>query len=167
MSQGRISDDKRDEIVKMSEAGLKPNVIAEEVDLSPSTVYKVLGEEGQQPVKEYAPTSFKNLTEEQVSEFIERYLDMEPIVVLLDAYRLTHIQMYQLLNERQITPRTRRTENKVARNLALEHALMLYQETSVTIAEIVLETGVHQPVLHAAIRAREIPLRRPRRTKTE
>ncbi len=163
MSQGKISGDKRDEIIKMTEAGLKPNAIAQELDLASSTVYKVLAEEGHQPVKEYAPTSFKNLDEEQIKEFIERYLDMEPLVVLLDEYHLTHVQMYQLLHERQITPRTRMSENKVARNLALDHALRLYQETSVTIAEIVRETGVHQPVLHAAIREREIPLRRPRR----
>jgi len=168
MAQGRISDDKRDEIIKMTEAGLKPNVIAQEMDLASSTVYKVLAEEGHQPAKQYAPTSFKNLDEDQISKFIERYLDMEPLVVLLDEYNITHVQMYQLLHERQVTPRTRRSEHKAAQNLALEHALMLYQETSITIAEIVRETGVHQPVLHAAVREREIPLRRPRRVaKTE
>lgn len=163
MARGRILDDKRNEAVKMATAGMEVAAIASELDLAASTVYKILKSAGITPVKQYSATSFKNLSNEELVDFADRYNDMEPILSLLNDFNLTYTQMYQLLHHLGIIPRTKQSEIVDARKLALKHALDLYQNTSLTITEIFAETGVHQPTLHREIRLREIPLRKPRR----
>lgn len=163
MARGRILDEKRNEAIKMAVAGMQVAAIAAELDLAASTVYKILKSAGVTPVKQYATTSFKNLTDEELVDFANRYNDMEPILSLLDDFHLTYTQMYQLLHHLGVKPRTKQREIVDARKLALEHSLDLYQNTNLTITEIFAETGVHQPTLHREIRLREIPLRKPRR----
>ena len=163
MTRGSVSDDKVEEIIAMTNAGMKTQQIAAEVELAPSTVYKIISEAGLDPVKEYAPTSYRNLSEEEEKRLAERYYAMIPVVQLLDEFGLTHTQLYLFLAEKGLEPRTQQKEIRNARSLAIDHAVRLYQETSMTVAEIVNETGVHQPVISSEIRKRGIPQRRPRR----
>ncbi len=163
MTRGRVSDDKVEEIIAMTQAGMKTQQISAEVDLAPSTVYKIIAEAGLDPVKEYAPTSYRNLSDEEEERLAERYYAMVPVVELLDEFGLTHTQLYLFLAEKGFKPRTRQKEIRDARKLAIDHAVRLYVETTMTVSEIVLETGVHQPVISAEIRKRDIPQRRPRK----
>ena len=163
MTRGSVSEDKVQEIIAMTNAGLKTQQIAAEVELAPSTVYKIISEAGLDPVKEYAPTSYRNLSDEEEERLAERYYAMVPVVELLDEFGLTHTQLYLFLSEKGLKPRTQQREIRDARKLAIDHAVRLYQETTMTVAEIVNETGVHQPVISSEIRKRGIPQRRPRR----
>ena len=166
MARGRILEDKKNEVVKMAVAGMQTAAIAAELDLAVSTVYRILKSAGVVPVKLYATTSFKNLTDDQLVDFAARYNDLEPVLSLLDDFHLTYTQMYQLLHHLGIKPRTKQRTVIDARKLALDHALDLYQNTNLTITEIFGETGVHQPTLHREIRLRGISLRKPRRSRS-
>lgn len=162
MTRGQVSEDKVEDIIEMARAGLGVNVIAAEIQLAPSTVYRILSE-NDVDLKRYARESFRSWTPEEKDEFLARYYDLSvPILALLDQYHMTHPQLYTLLGEMGLPARTKRPEVVDAKAAALEHALDLYQNTTLTIAEIFAETGVHQPTLHAEIRARDIPLRKPR-----
>ncbi len=162
MGRGALSDDKKADVVQMIQAGMGAKAVAVELELAVSTVYKVLTESGVSLVKQYAPTSFKKLSDEEISEFVGRYLEMEPIMKLLDAYNLTHTQMYQLLAHLGVEPRTKQSGHVSARMKARDHAVDLYANTDLTLVEIFAETGVHQPTLNREIRLRGVPLRKPR-----
>jgi transposase len=163
MTRGSVSDDKVEEIIAMTKAGMRTQQIAAEVELASSTVYKIIAEAGLDPVKAYAPTSYRSLSDEEEDRLAERYYAMVPVVELLDDFGLTHTQLYLFLSEKGLEPRTRQKELRDARKLAIDHAVRLYVETNMTVAEIVNETGVHQPVISSEIRKRGIPQRRPRK----
>lgn len=169
MARPKIPDEKREDVRRMSESGLIPAAIASELEISVSSVYAILNELGAPATRQYAKTSRRKLTEDEIEEFIYRYNDMEPILDLLVEFDLTHTQMYMMLQERGITPRSRQNHNVAARQAALDHAVSLYAETNMTLREILDETGIHQPILHAEVHRRGIPLRRgtPRQPQSQ
>lgn len=169
MGRKPLPKETRDEIVSMASGDepLDVKEIAVEVGVSIPTVYRVLQEAGVRPAKKYAEASYKRLSEEEQEEFVARYLDYEPVIDLLDEYSINHTQMYQMLADRDVKPRMRQKSHEDAQNLALDHALELYQNSNLTITEISYETGIHQPMLHSTIHRRGVPLRRPRTKKKD
>ncbi len=167
MGRKAIGPEVRKEAVAMAQADppMEVKTIAEELGVSVPTVYRFLGEAGIRPKRKVATQSWRKLDEEQVAEFIQKYLDYEPVLKLLVEFSINHSQMYQMLLEHEVEPRMRQRGHAKASDVALKHALDLYQNSDYTIAEITGETGVHQPVLHAAVRRENIPLRRPRQVR--
>lgn len=167
MGRSSISEERRNEVLEMAQADPPMTVpaIAQETGISVPTIYKMLSDAGVQPPQRVMTRTWDKLSAEQVKEFIERYLDNEPMLDLLDEFDINHNQMYAMLRANDVKPRLRNMERAKAQSASMEHALALYQETNLTVSEIVHETGVHQPQLHAEIRRREIPLRRPRAPK--
>lgn len=163
MAQQRVTQEVRDEVAEMHKAGMTVAEISAELELSMPTVYKTHAALDLVPNKKKRQTgpSLASLKPEQAEEFIERYEAGEVATKLLADYGLNYPQMYTLLDMMGVTPRSKRPGLKEAREKQLEHAIQLYIESGATIAEIVAETGVHQPVLHREIRLRGIPMRRP------
>ncbi len=162
MTRKQITKEQKEEIIKMTRAGMPVMKISAELEIGGVTVYRVLSEAGVRPARRRASGTFGKLSDEQIEELIERYNTDEPVLNLLDEYRLTHTRFYQLLRHMEVEPRTRRASSVGARELQLEHALKLYQTTDLTIAEIVAETGVHQPVINQEVRLRGLRQRKPR-----
>jgi IS30 family transposase len=157
----RVTEQVRDEIKSMHDAGLAPAQIADELSFSLPTIYKVLRALGVKPRKSFK-SKLDTFAPEDFETIAKRYVDGAPTLQLLADYEIHYPQLYQILDFMGVQPRLRQRERKEAKNAMMEHALQLYLETDLTVAEIVEETGVHQPVLHAELRKREIPSRRAR-----
>jgi transposase len=160
----RVTEETREQVAQMHEAGMTVAQIAAELELSLATVYKLHTALGLTPNKKTPgeqPDMLETMSPQVAEEFAERYAGGEPAIRLITDYNITYAQMYTLLDMLGMEPRGKSSETKEAKAAALEHALHLYEHTDATIATITTETGVHQPVLHREIRARGIPLRRP------
>lgn len=159
MAQSKVLESRKVEIVAAYNEGMNVAELAKEFEVSRPTVYRILSEQGVE-LRYRHMGAYEELGEERTAEFIKRYSDNEPIKKLLTEFGITHNQMYSLLDDNGIRPRTRQRQISKARSGALDHAVDLYENSNLTLADILAETGVHQPQLHSEIHKRGIQLRR-------
>ncbi len=165
MPQIRVTEEVRGTIREMHEQEMTPADIVRELDLSLPTVYRVLKAMELSPNRDSNIGVLHKLSPEDVEDIEKRYSAGKPVNEILADYGLYYPQFYELLVMLEIKPRVRQKQRVKVRNKQLDHAVLLYRETDLTLAEIRLETGIHQPTLHAELRAREIPLRFPRKNR--
>ncbi len=158
----RVTQEVRAEMIDMHTAGQTPFAIAKEMEVSLSTVYRVLRAAELEPNSAPGTGKIHTLGPEDIEDIIERYHGDETVVSILADYGLHYNQFYEILRMVGLQPRRNVSTNRQARRDQLDHAIELYRDTNMTIAEITLETGVHQPTLHVEIRKRNVPLRAPR-----
>lgn len=140
------------EIVQMHQAKLSNVAIAEEMDVSVSTVKRVLKEAGlkAQPRDAGLP----------IAQIIDEYQTERPIKAILGQFEISYTKLYMILAENDVP--VRRDTQAIARERQLDEAVAMYKMGS-PLYKIVADTGVSQPTLHAELHKREVPLRRPRK----
>jgi transposase-like protein len=140
------------ELIRMFKAGLPVDSIAEELEVSISTVRNVL--------KRHGLTKDDIKPTQAVSQAAADYTNGISIPEILKKHNLTYSKLYGLLNRMDIP--LRKSENNNAHALALQKAIEMYQAGS-PLWKIVEETNIAQPSLHAELHKQNIPLRRPRK----
>ena len=158
----RMTQEVRAEMIDMHNNDLTPFDISKEMEVSLSTVYKVLRASDLEPNSTPGTGKFHTLSPEDIEEMIDRYHGQESVVDIISTYGLHYNQFYEILRMVGLQPRRNIATNRQARRDQLDHAIDLYENSDMTIAEITLETGVHQPTLHLEIKKRGVPLRAPR-----
>jgi len=140
------------EIINMHLAGLDPRAIAAEMDVSEGTVRKVIKESGVEAQARESGLPTVAITEKYTSDV--------QVSEILREFGITYTQLYRILAEENVP--IRKVANADARARQLDEAVALYEQ-GVPIHQIVSDTGINQPTLHAELHKREVPLRRPRK----
>lgn len=146
MDQQKIRD-----ILDMWDKGLTASQIADELEISATTVRTEVKRSGRNVHK---PKNHPN-----EAEIVSRYANGAPIPELLQKYGVSYPQLYNMLARNDVP--IRRAAQAQGRVKMMETAIEMY-EKGVAIWKISQETGVAQPTLHAELHKRGIPLRRPR-----
>jgi hypothetical protein len=147
------------DVLSMFEKGLSVSGIAGELEVTPSEIRAVLIEAGL-IAKQGRKLTTDSLSEEEITDLLADYVENGvPAVQIIAKYSITWNALYKLLDDHGVPYREMKHEDKVARELRLERAVAMYVGGA-RIWEIETETGIRQPVLHATLHARNIPLRR-------
>jgi transposase-like protein len=151
--------DQVDEVSKMYNAGLSQPAIAEELDLAPSEVTRILIQAGWIE-KQGRKSSAANLAAEQRAAIVQQYSDgVVSVSQIIATYGITWNALYNILSDAGVPYREIRQQDKLARAARRDRAVEMYKGGA-RLWEIEQETGIRQPVLHAELHRREIPLRR-------
>lgn len=149
---------KRAEIVDMFRGDLPVSAIAEEMEVSPSTIYRVLNEEGL-AARSAKQTALDLLPPETVDAIARAYaVEGRPASTIIRAHDISYNFLYMVLAERNINYKEFSDAEKNTKQERLDRAVQLYQD-GILLYTIQAETGIHQPQLHAELRVLEIPLR--------
>jgi len=141
------------EMVEMFEQNISVKDIAEELDVSPATVHRHLKEQGYD--------SSIHVRKVNEDEILKAYQDnARSIASILREYDITYSIFYGILNDHDIPIRKEAQAN--GKEKALVAAIEMYKRGD-PLWMIKQNTGVHQPVLHAELHKRKVPLRRPRK----
>jgi hypothetical protein len=147
------------EVVRMYQGGMSSADIALEMGVSAAAVRDVLEKAGLM-LKAGRKSAADGIDPEQRAELINKYLNEKiPAIQLTQEYELSWNAFYKILNEEQVPFRAMKQEDRIAREQRLDRAVAMYQGNA-RIWEIENETGIRQPVLHATLHRRGIPLRR-------
>ena len=152
----KVTPDIIEEMIEMATAGMGVVNIAEEFNVSESTVRRTLNKFQISPKRNH--TLFDAIDTDQL---IEDYLSWVSIDVITQKHKIERSQMYYLLKKLDIKPRTKDQDWIEAQQMRLDHAIQLYRQGE-RISYITAETGIHQPQLHEELARRNVPLRRPR-----
>lgn len=140
------------EIVLMWDSGLDVGAIADELSISPQTVRAALN------------IAHRDLRRPKVHKdeplILADYANNNPASDILKKYNISYSQLYTILGRHDVP--LRKHTGREALSARLDRAIEMYQANA-PLWEIKQETGVHQPVLHAELHARNVPLRRPRK----
>lgn len=140
---------REEEIVEMFDGGVGTAGIAEEMGVSVTAVRNILQKYGRD-------TSGPRILPKE-DEIVEEYTRGDPAPVILNKHRITYSQLYGVLSRHNIP--TRRISETEARVKRLDTAVEMYL-AGAKLWEILNETGIAQPTLHAEIHKRGLPLRR-------
>jgi len=152
----KITPDIGEEMIEMAAAGLSVSGIAEEFEVSESTVRRYLKSHSVSTRRTH--TLLDNIDSKQL---VEDYQSWVPINEIVKRHNIERSQLYYLLKKLDIEPRTKDDDWVDAQQMRVDHAVRLYQQGE-RISNITEETGIHQPQLHEELARRNIPLRRPR-----
>lgn len=156
MTKQKLSE-RDEEIVRMRQAGLPREAVADEMNVSVGTVRNVEIAAGiAQPREAGSP----EILSDSVEQVIEKYNSGARVFDILREHNLTYTRLYKLLADNNVP--VRKIANADARERQLDEAVAMYEQ-GVRIVEITSETGVNQPTLHAELHARGVELRRPRK----
>lgn len=144
-----MNPEKETEILEMDDNGMKVAAIAEEMELSATAVRNILKKHGRDLS---LPKAFRD--EEAI---INQYIQNTPIHLILTEHDLTYSVLYGILSKHKVT--SRKTANAESRQQRFDVATEMYQNGN-AIWQIINETGIAQPTLHAELHKRDIPLRR-------
>lgn len=150
-----LSEDQVAQLLRMAELGGTISKIADELDISETTVRRTLTAYG---VKTRRQHTLKD--EVDMDTVIKQYQEWVEIDDIMEQHGLNHSQLYYLLRQHGITARTKDDAWREAQAMRMDHAVEMYEEGE-TLAQIKEETGIHQPQLHEELHRRKIPLRRP------
>lgn len=139
------------ELISMYKSSMSVESIANELEISISTVRNVL--------KKHSLTKEDVKPNKKDADAALEYSKGTRVPEILNKYGLTYSKLYGILNRLDIP--LRKTENAAGRGLALEKAVEMYTEGH-PLWRITEETNIAQPTLHAELHARKIQLRRPR-----
>ena len=144
-----------EEILKMNEAGMSVQAIAEEMGVTVAVIYKALREADKKP------HSKKVLSLEVEAGVLEKYIaGREPVYKIAREFGITYNQLYDLLRKGNID--TRAEADKGGAELALDVAIDMYQK-NYSVREIRLETGISTFKLYEELGRRSIPLKREKK----
>lgn len=144
-------------IEKMYAAGLPISTIADELGMqNKDVIAKVNFLVRQGRVKKRRRKTKISL--EQEEKIIERYYEGERVQALASEFDLKINDVYNLLRRRELPARSNTKEYQEKRQNNLDKAVQMYKD-GVKLKYIVIETDVSQPVLHAELARRDIPLR--------
>lgn len=156
----KYTNETRDDILALAEGGVKVAAIADQLHVSATYVYRVLAD----AQFEYTGTSVANpggLSNEDIEELLTAYRANVSTTDIKAQFNLSPGTLYYILRNahepmRSVTVKSMRAEQ-------VDLAIEMYQDPSrLPIWKIVEETGVQQPVLHAQLHLRGIPLRNGR-----
>jgi hypothetical protein len=151
-----VTDSVKATIMEMAIKGATPDVIAQEVNISISTVYHILKDEGLK-----AAHKSHGIGKERSDEMCKKYVETQtPVSALLVEFGATHQQLYIALAERSIPTRALIFKEQVEKhgNVRMEKAIELYQQGCPG-WKIDQETGVRPPDLYNEMHRRGLPLR--------
>jgi len=130
-------------------------MIAKEIGLSVQTVYRILRQEGVQPLR---GQTIAHLDNHRLGLLIERYVRGDPLEDIRREASVSLSTFYQLLDDAGVP---RRHETYLAeRKQAGEDALTMYKAGK-RLWQIKQATGISSSTLSNAIMANNIPRRRP------
>lgn len=150
-----LQEDTVEEIAEMLDEGLSVGTIAEELDISESTVRRVMKKQNLSTKRDHTLLDLVD-----TDSLIEQYLKWDSISDILTRHKVTRPQLYYILQQTGTEARTKDVNWAEAQANRLAHAITLYKEGWV-ISEITAETGIHQPQLHEELARLQVPLRRP------
>ena len=154
-----LSDALRIEAEDMLEQMLSPEVVAKELDIAESTVYKIRREMG------FVRQKGAWLEAIDVDGVVAAYRRKVPIRKICKEFDLGDTaNLYRILSAVSEPVRKYIPEEIATRKRQLDEAMRLYI-AGMVINQIVLDTGISQTALHFEIRKRGIPLRRRRMTR--
>lgn len=143
-----------DELTSMVEAGMTVPQIAEELGKSVGTIKKMLADAGLEAHSRAKPAF-------NISRILEQYGSGVSVAqIISEQPGLTYTKFYGILSNEGVP--TRKVEQEHSRARQLDEAVELYIQ-GLKIFDIVQETGVAQPTLHAELHARGVPLRKARK----
>jgi transposase len=151
----------RQAILEMNQAGAPPTEIAEELEVSVSTIYRILNQLGATSQRG-KKSVLDELSNEDRQTIIQRYIADDPLIDIINEYGLNYNALYRLLREEGVPLKEIKVESKRAVSERMEHAIKLYIK-GVPIWKIEAETGVRQPQLHSELHRQGITLRRQSR----
>lgn len=134
----------------MEEAGISRPAIAHELGVSTQTIRNWFRSQGHDKPSATTPEEI---------QIVEAYEAGELTAKILAMFDIDRGRLYYLLSKHSVE--TRKVQREEGRKRALDEACSLYKQGYV-IRQIVEDTGIHQPTLHAELARRGIPLRRPR-----
>lgn len=150
-----MDDAKVNEMGDMWDAGLNLTQIAQEMGTSTAVVRKALTLSGK--------TGFSEDDKlEKDQEVINMYNEGLSIKVITLKQGISVTKLYNILAKHKVPIRS--IVQQPTRDRQLEEAVAMYED-GVVLHQIVSDTGVPQPTLHAELHRRGIKLRRPRRRR--
>lgn len=152
----KITPDIGEEMIEMAAAGMSVASIAEEFEVSESTVRRYL--KANQVSTKRTHTLLDTVDS---GTLVEDYTSWMPINEIIRKHEIQRSQLYYILKKLDIEPRTKDQDWVEAQQMRLDHAVTLYKKGE-KISSITEETGIHQPQLHEELARRHVPLRRPR-----
>lgn len=159
----KITELEEQEIVQMADAKMTPIEMADELGLSLPSIYAVMRKYGYKISKPGRGSTYDRLTPEQQVDIKERYEAEESIAAIMTDYNIGgHAVFYSLLRKMGIPLRTKKLEVLEAKEMIMDQAVSMYVAGH-PLHDIKEETGVHNPMLHAELHKRKVPLRRPRK----
>lgn len=150
----KTSPEIRQEIVAFRRVNNSAYEIARELGISVQTVYRVLREEGVQPLTGRVTSHLSNV---EIGNLIERYLKHENVDAIRRDANISLVTLYQILDDAGVPRRHEQISEE--RRQALDDAVSMYQDDRL-IWEIIEATGVSTSTLTAELHKRKIPLRR-------
>lgn len=148
----------KEEILAMDDEGLKPADIAKELDIRPTTVYRVLQESGRGKTDGF--NSDRKFTGEEIVTAISMYQDRASVTDICEKVGMTPTKLYATLREAGIPTRTQ-IENETREQREMD-ALTMYRAGK-PYYEIVETTGLSTFTINKLLHAAGEPLRRPRK----
>ena len=145
----------KDEVLRMFDSGATVNMIANELEMSETSVRHLLTENGR--------TLARRRGSKDEDVIVEKYLEGRSIPEILTEEGISYPTLYAILKRKNIP--LRKTERREGSDAATIQALELYK-AGVPLWQITRDTGVQQPALHTAVHNAGIPLRRPRNART-
>lgn len=149
MPRKQLDELELEELIQMAKADVKPSIIADELDVHVSTVYRIIAQEG---IRE-------NKQDAEATEIIERYQSGERVQVLANTMGISTYKLYDVLHAHGIELRRQQTLEVDEDEADL--IVQLYQEGR-SLSTIRKETGRSTTFIYKTLDERGIP----RRSKT-
>lgn len=148
------------EVQTMHQNGLSVSEMCRELGASRNTVYAVLSALGLTPNRTLGRPRETKYSDETLQDILRDYRNLDmPVKDVVAKHDITMNDLYRILRDANEPPRRQTQAYQDAKQAALDHACDLYVNSELTIAEITVETGIHQPTLHAEVTARGLPPR--------
>lgn len=148
----------KEEILAMDDEGLKPADIAKELDIRPTTIYRVLQEAGRGKTDGF--NSDRQFTGQEIVTAISMYQERASVTDICEKVGMTPTKLYAILREAGIPTRTQ-VENETREQREMD-ALTMYRAGK-PYYEIVEATGLSTFTINKLLHAAGEPLRRPRK----
>lgn len=147
--------DQTDEIIAMFDGGItQVTAIATELGLTPNKVRLALHQSGRTPRR---VTVLDVLGEEKIDGICADYAQGNlSTAEIIEKYAIDYNTFYKVLKYREVP--LKKTLKEEGGDDAMDMAITMYYD-NYTLAEILQDTGIHQPRLHAEIRKRRLGLR--------
>lgn len=156
---GPVTADERSMMCALREQHADVKEIAAEMERSPSTVYRVLEEEGM-PASETSTA----LEPDREWKILQRIINKEPPGRIIKSEGISQMTFDRIVSESGVTVQATQSRDDYSRRL--DQAVELYQNTDLPMVQISDVTGISNFKINQEMHARRLPLRRARSHKT-
>jgi len=154
-----MSDIKAD-IVRMHEAGIPPETIADELGVPNASVLAVLLRAGVDETKLFGEGT-REMGPEVRRGIVALYVGRQPVGTIAQRYGVKPLVIYEILSEEGVPVQRYRAKEALARLRRDADVVQLYLD-GMLVWKIVNQTGMCQDLIHKTLGKYNVPLRQPK-----